>query len=327
MSLKKYQVFISSTFEDLKVERQQVAKFLIKGDCIPVGMEFFNASSQPQFTIIKKLLDITDYFVLIIGKRYGSISKSTGISYTEMEYDYAVEHGIPVLAFLYDLGSSSDNIEDNLDNNKLEEFRKKVKEEKEVNFWSEPVELLASICTSIQNEIKNVQRPGWIRYEESGPNPQKQLEELQKEYYELSIKKNNSNVGQKQRAYSDSNDLTDILKRKCNLVLGSKVGYVRVEPKLTDQTKFKIFFDVVINDYKTKTENTVKVSLLNRNGWKYKVSHHYHGPKQGSPYFPGKEGCGSAAIDETLMDVANCLFLFYEVGSENVNWVQSKYDL
>jgi len=327
MSLKKYQVFISSTFEDLKEERRQATKSLIKGDCIPVGMEFFNASSQPQFTIVKKFLDTTDYLVLIIGKKYGSVSSSTGISYTEMEYDYALDHDIPVLAFLYDWESNSEDIEKGPNYNKLVQFRDKVKKEKEINYWSERSDLVASICTSVLSEIKNVQRPGWIRYEESDPDPQEQLDELRNSYYKLSIEINNLRTEQNQRESSDSNEPVNILKRKCELVLGHKIEYVSVEPKLNNQTKLKLVFDVVIKDRKTKTENTVKASILNRNGWKYKVSHHYHGPKQAGPYFPGKEGCGSATMAETLMDVANCLFLFYEVGSKKTNWVPSKYDL
>lgn len=36
---KKYQVFISSTYEDLKDERLGVIASLLTANCIPVGME------------------------------------------------------------------------------------------------------------------------------------------------------------------------------------------------------------------------------------------------------------------------------------------------
>jgi hypothetical protein len=66
-------------------------------DCIPSGMEAFVAADIEQFEVIKKVIDLCDYYILIIGKRYGSINIKTQLSYTEMEYNYAIEKGIPVL--------------------------------------------------------------------------------------------------------------------------------------------------------------------------------------------------------------------------------------
>jgi len=38
---KRYQVFVSSTYEDLKEERQEVMHALLELDCIPAGMGYF----------------------------------------------------------------------------------------------------------------------------------------------------------------------------------------------------------------------------------------------------------------------------------------------
>ena len=70
---KIYQVFISSTYQDLIEERQKVIEALLGKNCFPVGMEYFSATNDAQFTVIKKLIDRCDYFILIIGGRYGSI--------------------------------------------------------------------------------------------------------------------------------------------------------------------------------------------------------------------------------------------------------------
>lgn len=102
MGTKKYQVFISSTYADLIEERKRILDILFMADCIPAGMEAFVAEDLEQFEVIKKVIDLCDYYVLIIGKRYGSIHPNTGKSYTEMEYDYAIEHEIPVLVFAID---------------------------------------------------------------------------------------------------------------------------------------------------------------------------------------------------------------------------------
>lgn len=96
---KKYQVFISSTFEDLKEERGKVIETLLNKNCIPVGMEYFPAANDEQMTIIKHLIDECDYYILILGGRYGSIDPITNKSYTQLEYEYAVERGVPISAF------------------------------------------------------------------------------------------------------------------------------------------------------------------------------------------------------------------------------------
>ncbi len=43
---KKYQVFISSTYEDLKEERDQAIKAVLEMGHIPVGMEMFSAADE-----------------------------------------------------------------------------------------------------------------------------------------------------------------------------------------------------------------------------------------------------------------------------------------
>src|SRR2546425_7807269 len=97
---KKYQVFVSSTYQDLIDERQHVIHALLELDCIPSGMELFPAADEDQWTLIKSVIDDCDYYIVIVGGRYGTIG-AQGISYTQMEYQYAIEKGKPVVAFLH----------------------------------------------------------------------------------------------------------------------------------------------------------------------------------------------------------------------------------
>lgn len=97
---KRYQVFVSSTYADLKNERREVIQALMEMDCIPAGMELFPAADEQQWEFIKKISDDCDYYLLIIGGRYGSVTPE-GVSYTEKEYDYAFSIGLPVLAFIH----------------------------------------------------------------------------------------------------------------------------------------------------------------------------------------------------------------------------------
>jgi len=43
---KRYQVFVSSTFHDLELERQEVMHALLELDCMPSGMELFPAANE-----------------------------------------------------------------------------------------------------------------------------------------------------------------------------------------------------------------------------------------------------------------------------------------
>src|SRR4026207_2413755 len=97
---KRYQVFVSSTYADLQEERQEVMQALLELDCIPAGMELFPAANEDQWSLIKKVIDDCDYYVVIVAGRYVSLGPN-GHSYTEMEYRYATECGKPVIGFIH----------------------------------------------------------------------------------------------------------------------------------------------------------------------------------------------------------------------------------
>jgi hypothetical protein len=104
---KVYQVFVSSTYSDLADERRRVSETLAKAGYIPTGMELFPATDLQQLEFIKRVIDRCDYYVVIIGGRYGSLADDN-VSFTEKEYEYALSKQIPVLAFLH---SNPDKIE------------------------------------------------------------------------------------------------------------------------------------------------------------------------------------------------------------------------
>src|ERR1039458_2608296 len=93
---KRYQVFVSSTYGDLRDERQEVMKALLELACIPSGMDLFPAADEDQWSLIKRVIDDCDYYIVIIAGRYGSIGPD-GKSYTQMEYEYATSSKKPVI--------------------------------------------------------------------------------------------------------------------------------------------------------------------------------------------------------------------------------------
>lgn len=124
---KKYQIFISSTFTDLIEERQAAVEAILKKGHIPAGMELFTAGDKSQWDVIKRWIDDSDIYLLILGGRYGSIDKSTGLSYTEMEYNYALEKGKPLFAL-----SLTDDILDKKDIRTIKDYD--LKDSKYIDF-------------------------------------------------------------------------------------------------------------------------------------------------------------------------------------------------
>lgn len=157
MSDKKYQIFISSTFRDLKEHRLAAMNAVIDLRHIPIGMEGFPAVDEEQMNYIRRLIDETDYYVLIVGSRYGSTNPD-GISYTELEYDYAVATKKYVLAFL---NNSDDK---NSDNPKaLESFKAKVMTGRIIKEWKELPELELAVYKSLSSAFEAHPMTGWIK--------------------------------------------------------------------------------------------------------------------------------------------------------------------
>ena len=134
-------------------------------DCIPAGMELFPAMDEEQFEFIKRVIDDCDYYILIIGGRYGCVADH-GISYTEKEYHYAVQKGLPILAFLHDdldrisLGKSEMS---ETKRARLFQFREEVKKGRLVQFWSSIDDLNGKVAVSISQVIRQQPAVGWVR--------------------------------------------------------------------------------------------------------------------------------------------------------------------
>ena len=183
---KKYSVFVSSTYEDLKEERQEVVNALLQMDCFPVGMEYFNASDQSQWDVIKSLIDECDYYVLIIAGRYGSVEPKSGKSYTQLEYEYARSIGVPTIAFLYNNPENLPNKDVEKEHvDELNSFKEEVKKHM-VKYWSSPTNLSGQVVLSLNQLFKTHKRIGWIRSDEkSSAEQNKELLRLREENEKL----------------------------------------------------------------------------------------------------------------------------------------------
>src|SRR4051812_13212662 len=169
---KRYQVFVSSTYQDLIEERRHVIHALLESKCIPSGMELFPAASLDQWTLIQRVIDDCDYYVVIVAGKYGSRGPD-GCSYTEMEFDYAVDTGKPVIGFYHeDLDSlvGAKIEKGDLARDRLAAFTAKVKQ-RLCRSWRSPEGLGSAIKSAMLHEIEWEPRPGWIRAD-AAPDPE-----------------------------------------------------------------------------------------------------------------------------------------------------------
>lgn len=278
MADKKYQVFISSTYSDLIEERKIVLSTLLMADCIPAGMEAFVATNLEQFEVIKKVIDLCDYYILIIGKRYGSIHPETGISYTEMEYDYAISKGIPVLAFILDESvkvSDEKTEKDQVKEEKLAQFRAKATDNRLVSMWSSMEDLSGKLAVSIMKAKIEIARPGWQRgtdYDEASlrreiMNAQETIKGLREE------------LNGAKKALDDMTRQTDIAFEDCEIEI--KYTYkdfhhtTRTGQKKTSLVEiFKVIatemMDVDITEF--VIDNAIKKQLLPTSDYSYSLT-------------------------------------------------------
>lgn len=168
MPTKKYQVFISSTYEDLKEERRKLFRTILTMGHIPVAMEYFGATDDSSWDIIQNAMDTADYYVLIIGHRYGAVvddGNGGKISYTQREFNYAKAKGIPICCFIISdkVPVLPSNIEDDFRRRKLKAFKADAKTGRNVVWWESTDELAALASASLHNLFASRPQPGWYR--------------------------------------------------------------------------------------------------------------------------------------------------------------------
>lgn len=247
---KKLQVFVSSTYTDLIEERQAAVEAILDAGHIPAGMELFKAGKS-QMKTIQKWIDDSDVYMLILGGRYGSIEEESGLSYTELEYKYALSKNMPVFAivledsFLFTKAASvgKDTVFEKENNNKYEIFKDFVKT-KIVRFADNDDKILSIIHSQLNTIINDndYNLVGWIRRDSIGYS----FDDISKENYNLI----HENYKLNKQVKSLQQELN--VKKKGNF---NNDNFFELVSILSD----KIF---LIPEYYTNPEPPIKISAL-----------------------------------------------------------------
>lgn len=168
LSQPAYRVFISSTATDLKQLRDRILDTILKAGHIPLNMVLWPSSPFPTLRVIREDIKNCDIFVSIVGARYGSLIddpeiNGRKISYTEFEFEYALELKRPTLAFLLD------DVKFDQQRKQLEpadpelrfyeqlcEFRRKLQktpagQPRNINYFNDEVTLVSSFIQSLHS--------------------------------------------------------------------------------------------------------------------------------------------------------------------------------
>lgn len=214
MEDKKYQIFISSTYSDLRDARNKISETIFSLRHFPVSMDMLSPSDPDQQKTIHETITSSDYYILIIGHRYGS-TNTQGISYTEQEYDHAKKQKIPILAFIRnrDLATTAQERDSNPELAiKLEKFIKKLKSDQIFQYWDTIDDLTKAVAAALPKAFRMVVRTGWIR--SSNGDTHRILSEVTK--LQGQVKDIASDLSHLHRVNNDSIATTPCLEFKIN---------------------------------------------------------------------------------------------------------------
>jgi hypothetical protein len=182
--VKKLQVFVSSTYTDLIVERQAVVQAILLAGHIPAGMELFAAGDRSQLDTIRQWIDESDVFVLIIGGRYGSIDPESGKSYIQLEYEYAIESKKPFFVAVMSDKMLDEKVKQHgkemieRDNNdSFKKFKTTVRS-RICRDFDDTKDLKLIVMESLNKSVKENTLVGWVRGDEV-TDPKPLMEEIQ----------------------------------------------------------------------------------------------------------------------------------------------------
>ena len=135
-------------------------------------MELFTAGDVSQMETIKRWIDESDIYMLILGGRYGSIEVTSGLSYTELEYDYALQENKPSFSVVIredalDLKVKSGGVSflERINPSSLCCFRQKVLSNTS-SFFSDSKDIKLCVYESMPDYVGNSALKGWVSGEE-----------------------------------------------------------------------------------------------------------------------------------------------------------------
>ncbi len=238
MTDKRYQVFISATYLDLRDERGVLLQTLPTLGCLPTTLEAHGQNLSTMVNI-RRRIDESDYYILLVGSRYGSLMPS-GVSYTHMEYVYAATKQKPMLILMHESPESraaelqEQGVEGKL---KFGDFRKLLQREREqIIYWRDAKDLAYVLQNAVPALVKRHPAIGWVRVGNNNAaiNLEKECNALKKRVQELEQEREKwlSNTASSLENLAKGEEIFEIQYR-CKAYAGGNCQDVNVKSRLS----------------------------------------------------------------------------------------------
>jgi hypothetical protein len=155
--LKRHSVFISAPSADARSARELATASLLSAQQIPTCMEFFYSSPQETKKYIEEIIDLCDYYCVILINSYGHRPEDMPVSWTHFEYQVARRRNKPIIAFICNANIA------NRDPRTSEFIGEIERDGTTPRYWTSDRELGGAIIASVQHLIRQYPAPGWIR--------------------------------------------------------------------------------------------------------------------------------------------------------------------
>jgi hypothetical protein len=192
MPNRKLQIFVSSTYGDLIAERLSAIEAILAAGHIPAAMEQFTPGDETAWEKIKRWIDESDAFMLILAGRYGSVEPTSGKSYVQLEYEYAREKKKPFFALVVSAAAREVRIKthgpavlEDANHAAQKSFEQQVLAD-HCGFWSDTKDIQASVFRKLPEWAQRDHLVGWVRGDQAaGSATLHELARLSRESSEL----------------------------------------------------------------------------------------------------------------------------------------------
>ena len=162
---RRYQVYISTTYSDMLQARHAITLPLLKMGMVPVGIDSDGAMANQLPAVTQKLIDESDYYMVLLGGRYGDLSP-LGLSDLHREFIYAMSKRKPMLAFVHDrLESLAESAKETTREGQVRrsDFARLVEQKIPTHTWSSEQGLANSVTAIMPELLRQYPVSGWVR--------------------------------------------------------------------------------------------------------------------------------------------------------------------
>ena len=160
---------------------------------IPAAMEQFTPGDETAWDKIKRWIEQSDCFLLILGGRYGSLEPKSRKGYIQLEYEHALKKGKPFFALViredaFRLKVQEQGIDVVDERGNPEKYKKFLKTvtSKHCDFWNDCKDIQLSIMHKLPEWSEREDLVGWVRGNEAvDPQVANEIARLSRENSDL----------------------------------------------------------------------------------------------------------------------------------------------